>query len=122
MTRDTSKVSDEILLSFMEEMKKDRVAAGKEMAAMRDLISLNAKSISLLDSDLRNHIQNSQGVEDVKKDFDRKANWHIFIIGILITILLTCLGYIWGKEKNNERVRENIESTIKGFEAELGIS
>jgi len=93
------KVSDEILMSFMKEIRKD-------VKEIKSSVADNAKNIAVVATDLKSH-----------KKSRLKDNVYIAIITIIISVSCLLMGYIWGREINK---KENVKQEIRKEEPTRG--
>jgi hypothetical protein len=105
MTRQGSKVSDEILMSFMDRIEK------------------SVDNIKKIVGDVSIRVATLETKEDIREKLEIKKAILITIIMFMIGTIGGLLGYIWGKEQRNERIQESIESShSRSEEVREGIS
>ena len=97
MVENRSVVSDEILMAFMKEVKKD-------VSLIKDSVGQLANKQVETETKLNSYIDN-----EIKKAV------LITIIMFLIGLIGGLLGYIWGtKQKEDDKLREKTKSGISG--------
>ena len=90
-----TKVSDEVLMEFMAELRKD-------VKEIKDSVSDLTTEHNTLKERVNNHIEDSW-----------KRNTWISVIVLLVGIICSLLGYIWSDKSNNQSNEQRIEKSIQ---------
>ena len=97
MNQMRSKVSDEVLMAFMDKIE---TSAAKMATSVNDLAIKQVETETKLNSYIENEIKKVTLITII-----------IFLIGLICGLI----GYIWGtKQKEDDRLREKTKSGISG--------
>ena len=81
-----NKYSDEILISFMEEIRQS-------VAKISEKVSIQSTNQATLTADLNNHIKNEETVTVIEERIYKKLAIAYTIVGLLVALIIFILGY-----------------------------
>ena len=93
----------------MEFMKKTEASVSNIEAAVATL----SKDHGILKTNLENHIKDDESKKDLKESHDRALDRKNWAIGVLVSVLLVVMGYIWGNDKHNSNdKKETVQERV----------